>query len=310
MAMNEIWKKQVTNIPPGTSIRGKFKGNLYQISRKLGEGAIGTVYLCHHERQAAALKISEKQTSMTLEVNGLKALEQVRKNQLGPALLDVDDWVAPNGRTFSFYVMEYVKGETVQEFFQKNGTSWIGPFMLQLLDDLEHLHGAGWVFGDLKTENLIISNQPPRIRWVDVGGMTQIGRSIKEYTEFYDRGYWGLGSRRAEPSYDLFSFVMIFLEIFYPKRFSRPEKGKGKYLLKRIDQVKALRPYAPILKKAIMGRYRTSGEMKNELLKKLSATQQVNPTKSTPSKERSSLFEAIWIFLFSLLSFLFSLFIG
>lgn len=306
MAMNRILKKQVSSIKPGTLIKGKFKGNTYLINGKLGEGAIGAVYLCQANRQVAALKISENQTSMSLEVNVLKSLEQVRGNRLGPALLDVDDWTAPNGRTFYFYVMEYVKGETVRDFFQKHGTSWLGPFMIQLLEDLEKLHQEGWVFGDLKTENLIVRSAPPRIRWVDVGGMTQIGRSIKEYTDFYDRGYWGLGSRRAEPSYDLFSFAIIFLEIFYPKRFPRPEKNRKKYIYQRIDQVKALKPYAPVLKKAISGKYQTSTEMKRELKQVLLSLIQRNNPRNPEKNDGSGFKEAFWIFIISAFSFLLS----
>ena len=303
MAMNPAWKKQVTSIRPGTRIQGKFKGNSYLIKRKLGEGAIGAVYHCQFGKQTAALKISEKQTSMTLEVNVLKALKQVRGNLLGPALLDVDDWLAPNGRTYTFYVMEYVQGESMQQFFRKNGASWLGLLMLQLLEELEKLHEAGWVFGDLKTDNLLISQAPPRIRWIDVGGVTQIGRAIKEYTEFYDRGYWGLGSRRAEPSYDLFALAIIFLEIFYPQRFFRPETRRANFLFKKIDRVKALQPYAPILKKAITGKYAASIQMKREL-------KQIIFSRKNQSKRgtgKIGLLESIWIFLFSILSILTSL---
>ena len=193
MAMNRILKKQVTSLKTGTIIKGKWHLKSYEIKGKLGEGAIGAVYLCQASGKVAALKISEKQTSMTMEVNVLKALEQVRGNRLGPVLLDVDDWIAPNGVIYSFYVMEYIKGESMERFIKKNGAVWIGPLLLQLIEDLEGLHQAGWVFGDLKPDNLIVGFSPPRVRWVDVGGTTQIGRSIKEYTEFYDRGYWGMG---------------------------------------------------------------------------------------------------------------------
>ncbi|GGN63437.1 protein kinase domain-containing protein [Oceanobacillus indicireducens] len=303
MAMNRAWKKQVTSIPSGTQIQGKFKGNSYLIKRKIGEGAIGTVYLCQFGKQTAALKISEKQTSMTLEVNVLKALKQVRGNLLGPALLDVDDWLAPNRQTYTFYVMEYVHGESMQQFFRKNGASWLGLLMVQLLEDLEKLHKAGWVFGDLKTDNLLISQAPPKIRWIDVGGVTQIGRAIKEYTEFYDRGYWGLGSRRAEPSYDLFSVAIIFLEIFYPQRFARPETKRANLLFKKIDKVKALQPYAPVLKKAITGKYTTSAEMQRELKQIIFSRK--NQSRSKTGK--IGLSEAMWIFLFSILSILTSL---
>ena len=77
---------------------------------------------------------------------------------------------------------------------------------MQLLNDLDKLHQNGWVFGDLKPENLIVTGPPPKIRCIDVGGTTIKGRAIKEFTEFYDRGYWGLGQeKRTQP--------MIYLQL-------------------------------------------------------------------------------------------------
>lgn len=254
---NRFWQ-------PGLSIQGKWHHRSYTIKRELGSGAIGSVYLCSVNGKDVALKISDNTSSMMMEVNVLKSLSKVQGHSLGPSLLDVDDWIAPDGNAYSFYAMEYIHGEKLPIFIKKNGSVWLGVFMLQLLDDLEHLHQAGWVFGDLKTENLLVELQPPRIRWVDVGGTTKIGRAIKEYTEFYDRGFWNLGTRRAEPSYDLFAFVMIFISIYHPRKFD-----KGKYpkatILKKIDDIKALTLYRHCLKKAILGKYQTSAEMKQDV---------------------------------------------
>lgn len=311
MAMNRILKKQVTNLQPGTIIRGKFKGTTYQIKSKLGEGAIGSVYLCQRNQKLFALKISEKQTSITMEVNVLKALEQVQGNRLGPILFEVDDWISPHGSIYSFYVMEYIKGETVVSFIRKNGVRWIGPLLQQLLEKLEGLHQAGWVFGDLKIDNLIVAAPTPQMCWVDVGGITQIGRSIKEYTEFYDRGYWGLGTRRAEPSYDLFALSMAILEIFYPKRFPRPTHGREKYLIRKIDQVSELKPYAVLLKKAITGKYTTATQMKIELQQTLFQMQRRKARKRNKQISFPVTFiEATWISFLSMFYILFSLFLS
>lgn len=265
MKRNQTWKRQDIDIRPGTLVLGKWHHNRYRIKKKLGEGAVGAVYLCESNGKTAALKISDKGASLTVEVNVLKSLKRAQGNRLGPYLLDVDDWVSASGARYSFYVMEYLRGESMTTFIKRHGSEWIGVFMLQLLEDLEQLHQSGWIFGDLKTENLLIVSSPPMVRWVDVGGTTLKGRSIKEYTEFYDRGYWGMGTRRAEPSYDLFAFVMVFLNIYYPKRFDKgiqPEKT----LFKRINDVKPLQPYNEVLKKAIMGRYQSSAEMKREIM--------------------------------------------
>lgn len=310
MAMNKILKKQVTNLKQNTIIRGKFKGSTYQIKGKLGEGAIGTVYLCQSKQKLYALKMSDKQTSISMEVNVLKALEQVQGTRLGPVLFEVDDWLAPNGKTYAYYVMEYIHGETIPAFIRKNGAIWLGPLLLQLLEKLETLHQAGWVFGDLKIDNLIIAKPSPQMRWVDVGGITQKGRAIKEYTEFYDRGYWGIGSRRADSGYDLFAVAMICLEIFYPKRFSRPAQARERFLFKKINQVNELSPYAYVLKKAIGGKYNSATQMKKELQQSIDTMQKkrvkkhINKTTTPPN-----LLELTWMSLLSILYLLISLII-
>src|SRR5690625_4632872 len=180
-------------------------------------------------------------------------MKKAQEKNLGPYLLDVDDLVMNQRERYSFYVMEYIQGETLTNFIKQNGTAWIGVFMFQLLDDLDKLHQSGWVFGDLKTENLLIEKSPARIRWIDVGGTTKVGRAIKEYTEFYDRGYWEVGSRRAEASYDLFSFAMIFLSVYHPNHFVKRGNSR-QFLFRKLDAIKPLPPYNYSLKQAILGK--------------------------------------------------------
>ncbi|WP_337020482.1 protein kinase domain-containing protein [Oceanobacillus massiliensis] len=309
MKMNPVWKKQAIELRPGTRIHGKWHHKSYTIQRKLGAGAIGDVYLCEYEGRPAALKISEKGSSMTVEVNVLKSLEKVQGKRLGPSLLDVDDWTSQTGNIFSFYVMEYLQGQSLATFIRTNGKAWIGVFMLQLLEDLESLHQAGWVFGDLKTENLIVVSSPPKIRWVDVGGTTRTGRAIKEYTEFYDRGYWGIGTRRAEPSYDLFAFVMVFLNIYYPNRFVKNGDQPEKLLAKKIDNVKDLYSYRNILKKAIKGSYQSSAAMKRDLVAVLNDVNKRQSYHRTKQRASSRLFlvESGGIGILALIFYLFSL---
>ena len=80
--------------------------------------------------------------------------------------------------------MEYIEGKNLLSFIREKGTAWVPILILQLLSDLDNLHQQGWVFGDLKPENLIVTNTPVKIRCIDVGGTTKVGRAIKEYTEF------------------------------------------------------------------------------------------------------------------------------
>ena len=50
--------------------------------------------------------------------------------------------------------MEYIKGKDLLTFIKEYGEDWIEVLMLQLLTNLAELHQKGWVFCDLKPENL------------------------------------------------------------------------------------------------------------------------------------------------------------
>ncbi|NCU17732.1 protein kinase domain-containing protein [Pallidibacillus pasinlerensis] len=276
--MMKSFTKSQFNIKYGTIIQGKWHQNSYKVIRELGSGANGTVYLVDFNGNKAALKISFEPMTVTSEVNVLKSFSKAQGVTLGPSLLDVDDWVIGT-QQYSFYVMEYVEGVHLIPFIRKNGMTWLPILILQLLKDLGDLHKQGWVFGDLKPDNLIVAGPPIKIRCIDVGGTTPIGRAIKEYTEFFDRGYWGLGSRKSEPSYDLFAIGMIMINSCYPQRFLKKEGGIQQ-LTQAIDASQELRKYKSVLIKALTGKYQTADAMRKDLLKILNG-QTVSDQKRT-----------------------------
>ncbi|SDK60672.1 protein kinase domain-containing protein [Sediminibacillus albus] len=312
MNMNQTSKKLELSLQPGTSIIGKWHKNNYRITRRLGYGAIGAVYLCNFNGKQAALKISTSGSSITMEVNVLKTLQKVQGNgSLGPSLLDVDDWQHPGGTRCSFYVMEYVNGKDLGGFIQSHGDEWLGILMMQLLGDLQKLHQAGWVFGDLKTENLLVASSPPRIRWIDVGGTTQIGRSIKEYTEFYDRGYWKMGTRKAEPSYDLFALAMVMLQIYYPARFDKGNHPE-KMLMTKLSATPQLKKYYTPIKKALYGTYTSSEQMRRDIASlimqhspKAQKPTRIGQRKAAAVKPQHSFMESIVILVTAVVFYLF-----
>ncbi|MFJ8259931.1 serine/threonine protein kinase [Peribacillus asahii] len=291
--MNNTMRTQC-KLKKGDRITGKWNVNEYTVIKELGYGANGVVYLVESKNQPFALKLSDNGTSIISEMNTLKSFSKVHGSAIGPYFLEADDFQR-QGSTLPFYVMEYIKGEGLLEFIEKKGAAWIGVLMLQLLTSLVELHKHGWVFGDLKPENLIVSMPAYQVRCVDVGGTTAIGRAIKEFTEFFDRGYWGLGSRKADPSYDLFAVAMIMLNAAYPTRFSK--KGEGYMQLKeRIIQKQVLKPYRKMLEKALLGKYTSAEEMRQDLITILSQpsdqlipkTQKVQKTKPTQSTKQAS----------------------
>ncbi|KAA0543700.1 serine/threonine protein kinase [Bacillus sp. BGMRC 2118] len=280
--MNNTLKNPACKASSGTVITGKWHKQSYRILKPLGYGANGYVYLASGTAGLVAIKLSDNNMSITSEVNVLRHFSKVQESTLGPSLLDVDDWFRPElGVTIPFYVMEYVKGEEFLTFVNGRGNEWIGILSSQLLQDLDKLHSAGWVFGDLKPDNLLVTGPPPKVRWLDVGGVTVQGRSIKEFTEFFDRGYWGVGSRVAEPSYDLFAVAMIIINASLQKRFNKSSSGGEKQLRDIITSTSSLQKFEHVLMYAIEGKYKNALDMRKDLISAMSNARSV-PTKSKP----------------------------
>ncbi len=269
---------------PGIIIEGKWYKNRYTIIKELGYGANGVVYLARRNHQYAAIKMSSNGASITSEVNVLKSFAKVQASALGPSLLDVDDWVTKTGN-IPFYVMEYIQGPDLLNFITQKGHAWLPVLMLQLLGDLEKLHRSGWVFGDLKPENLIVTGPRTQVRCIDVGGTTMQGRAIKEFTEFFDRGYWGLGSRRADPAYDLFAVAMIMLNTAYPKRFNRNGEGLAQ-LTSMIKQNKMLEKFEAVILSALKGKYENAAQMRRDLL--IAVNKERTVTRTAARKTRTA----------------------
>nr|WP_184405968.1 protein kinase family protein [Geomicrobium halophilum] len=272
-------KNEAPDLSKGTKLLGKWNKNPYYIRRTLGRGATGAVYLADSREGQVALKVGHNSMSITSEVNVLKHFAKVQGQVLGPSLIDADD-ITIAGRRYPFYVMEFLKGETVFKHLDRHGKEWGPVLIVQLLGDLDRLHRAGWVFGDLKPDNLIVVSPPYRIRWLDVGGTTLQGRAIKEYTEFFDRGYWGLGDRKAEPSYDLFAAAMILMNMIYKRQFDKGRDGQ-QTLTTHIDRAPELWPYRKWLKKALTGQFSDAQKMKQSLMNIIS--KEAKPVKRNPS---------------------------
>jgi serine/threonine protein kinase len=207
--------------PAGTVIIGKWRGNRYVVERLLGRGANGTVYLVQREgrRERYALKIGYDTLDLQSEINALTSLQSCRQQNdhharkespLSSYLLEADDFT--DGNNVPFYVMRYVEGRPLHLFLSKNGSSWLGLVGFRLLDKLRRLHECGFVFGDLKPENVMVSDYG-EAELIDFGGASPIGRSVKQFTEWHDRGFWNAGSRTGDESYDLFAFAVLCLRL-------------------------------------------------------------------------------------------------
>ncbi|MCU6710798.1 serine/threonine protein kinase [Paenibacillus sp. J5C_2022] len=244
---------------------GKWKGTKYRVERLLGEGANGKVYLVQRDTEWLALKVGADSIDLQSEINVLHSLARAKRRGAEAFLHDVDDWQAPDGSEYPFYTMKYIRGTTLSAYLQRFGQEWFPLTAYNLLKKLAELHASGWIFGDLKVENVMVSDYG-YVELVDFGGATAAGKSVRQFTEIYDRGYWNEGPRSADYQYDLFSFAVLCIQLHEPKRLHAlsksllPQNRSADDLMGIVDHCPALRPLSAWLRRALTGRFRHAGE--------------------------------------------------
>ncbi|GKU77062.1 serine/threonine protein kinase [Paenibacillus sp. L3-i20] len=249
----------------GNIVVGKWKQGRYRVERLLGEGANGKVYLVQKDRDWFAMKVGIDAVDLQSEINVLKSIAGQNEPGKEAFLFDVDDLYGPNGREYSFYIMRYVRGTTLASYLKEQGSEWFPLVGLNLLGKLAKLHRTGWVFGDLKVENVMVADYG-HVELVDYGGVTAIGKSVRQFTEIYDRGYWNCGSRSADPRYDLFSFSVLCIQLHDPKRLHMlskellPQNRSYADLLDIASHCPGLLPIIPWLQKALAGEFANAAE--------------------------------------------------
>ncbi|MDP4099195.1 serine/threonine protein kinase [Paenibacillus sp. P96] len=256
-------------LAPGTVITGKWKRGSYVIQRLLGRGANGTVYLVRDAGQGRqyALKLGKDAIDLQSEINVLTTLQTqgkqaaFRTNGVPSYLFEVDDFRLKD-KDVPFYVMKYVKGEPLHLFIARNGMRWYGVAGLAVLNRLAELHESDWVFGDLKPQNIMVASLG-ETELIDYGGVTKRGSSVKQFTEWYDRGYWNAGGRSADPQYDLFSFALLTIHILEGDALKAaaaklPQLRSISELTGIIARSRALRPYAGWLVSALRGEHKNT----------------------------------------------------
>lgn len=276
------------NFTAGTRMIGKWHGKTYHLLRKLGSGAQGTVYLAVSGKQKkVAVKLARDRASLISEINVLKTFQSFPGTPPGPELYDSDDWVIPGRETIAFCVMEYLSGEPLDRALKRKPFEWVTVFLIQLLGQLQNLHSRGYIFGDLKPENLILIDPGYSLRCLDFGGATRLGRSVREYTEFYDRGYWGLGTRKADPGYDLFACAMIMIYAALGRRINRNGQP-DQQLFRVIESNPKLFPFKKVLYSALNSRYDSAGRMRSELMQQIMEISRAGQPRKLQRKKKES----------------------
>jgi hypothetical protein len=139
---------------------GQRVGN-YNITAKLGEGGMGTVFLAEHPviGSKVALKAIHPEFARSADVVSRFINEAKAVNQIGhDHIVDITDFgTAPSGDFY--FMMEYLEGQGLAQAIRAHGA--LAPtralnIAVQIADALGASHARGIIHRDLKPENIIL----------------------------------------------------------------------------------------------------------------------------------------------------------
>ena len=205
----------VEQLKPGTLLNGR-----YQITRPLGRGGMGTVFLAEHLQLQSILAIKEVCSPGQSEEERQTALEQYQREARflvhldHPNLPKVTDAFVENDR---FYlVMEYIEGVTLEARLKERAgrplpVIQVIEWGLQIADVLAYLHNQDppIIFRDLKPANVMVKPDST-IRLIDFGiaRRFQLG-AVKDTSLFGSVGYSPpeqFGRQQTDARSDIYAF--------------------------------------------------------------------------------------------------------
>ncbi|MCF6246306.1 MAG: bifunctional serine/threonine-protein kinase/formylglycine-generating enzyme family protein [Desulfobacula sp.] len=193
--------KQTTNSDPdylleeGIIVNGK-----WEILNFIAKGGKGEVYLARqlNLNRQVALKIMSREFIKSLEgdeeeINSetqrFHREVQVMARMQHPNILQVYDFdqFQINDMELDYIVMEYVPGPTLREKMPKEGLgydedkvkTWIKKYFLPILEGMKVVHDKGVIHRDMKPENVLVDDGPPKIMDFGIAG----GHNFKNVTQ-------------------------------------------------------------------------------------------------------------------------------
>ncbi len=148
--------------PDEGDLVGRVLGGRYKILRRLGEGAMGAVYLGEHLKigRLDAIKVlhdplANDPATIARFVRGTRNVSMIRH----PNICTIYDYSDTDDGT-QFVAMELVEGETLRDMLEREGRLPVDlavRIAAHVADALQAAHGVGIVHRDLKPGNIMLS---------------------------------------------------------------------------------------------------------------------------------------------------------
>jgi serine/threonine protein kinase len=148
--------------------------NRYTIISRLGEGGMGAVFLANDHKLGGKQWAIKESLLHANHTQGFADEAAILVKLDHPFLPKIIDFYPPDSQGFSYLVMDYIKGQTLQSLFEARKSVPIelvvryAKQLCQVFDYLHHFKPKSIIYRDLKPSNVMIDEQN-NIRLIDFG---------------------------------------------------------------------------------------------------------------------------------------------
>ena len=195
----------------------------YRIERELGAGGMATVYLAadlKHDRKVA-IKVLKPELAAVLGADRFVVEIKTTASLSHPHILPLFDSGTADG--FLFYVMPYIKGETIREKLNREtqfGVDEAVPIAREVADALDYAHRNGVIHRDIKLENILLHDGRAMVMDFGIalavsaaagGRMTETGLSLG--TPHYMSPEQATAEKEITGRSDIYSLASVLYEM-------------------------------------------------------------------------------------------------
>src|ERR1041384_4127915 len=232
-------------------------GDRYQIERELGRGGMATVFLAkdvRHDREGA-IKVLHPELSASIGGERFEREIRLAAKLQHPHILGLID--SGMADALLFYVMPFVKGESLRDRLDREGQLPIEDAIqitLEVADALGHAHALGIIHRDIKPENILLSGGHALVadfgiaRAATEAGaqkLTQTGMAVG--TPVYMAPEQSVGDTIG-PTADLYSLGCVLYEMLAgepPFTAKNPQALMARHAMEAVPSVRIVRKTVP-----------------------------------------------------------------
>ena len=167
---------------PSGDLIGQVIADRYHVTKKLGEGGMGAVYLAEHVKMGRKSAIKVMSASMSQDPDAVSRFNREANNASRiqhPNICAIYDFgETPDG--LMYLAMEFIEGDSLNGILKKSGPMSLQratSILAQTASALKTAHDAGIVHRDLKPDNIMIAQQGGKdlVKVVDFGIAKAVG---------------------------------------------------------------------------------------------------------------------------------------